>query len=108
MCGNRKTFATLAVVLSATVLAGCSAEPSQGDIETAVANEQKAMPKIMEGLVPQVTVLKKVGCKPDGEKAFLCDLEVSAKQFGNQTQDVVPLRLVKGSNGWVTTKRAGS
>ena len=86
------------------LLAGCSGEPSEKDIQSAIAKEQQAMPEMMKGMVPEITGVKKVGCKSDSEKAYICDLEMEAKQFGATKKGVAPVRLVKTSDGWAVTK----
>jgi hypothetical protein len=86
------------------MLAGCSGEPSEKDIQSAIAKEQQAMPDLMKGMVPEITAVKKVGCKSDSEKAYICDLEMEAKQFGATKKGVAPVRLVKTSDGWAVTK----
>jgi hypothetical protein len=93
----------LAIALG-LALAACSSEPSDDDIQAAVAKEQKATPEIMQGLVPEIISVKKIGCKSDSEKAYICDVEVEAKQFGSVTKGVSPVRFVKASDGWAIAK----
>ncbi len=82
-------------VLLGLALAGCSSEPSESDIQAAVAKEQKAIPEIMEGLAPEITNVKKIGCKSDSDKAYVCDVELELKQFGSVTKNATPVRFVK-------------
>lgn len=91
------------VVLGAG-LAACSSEPSESDIQEAVAKEQKATPEIMQGLVPEIVGVRKIGCKSDSGQAYICDLEVEAKQFGSVTKGVSPVRFVKTGDGWAISK----
>lgn len=93
----------LALLLGIT-LSGCGSEPSEQDIQAAITKEQQATPEIMEGLVPEITSVKKIGCKADGSSAYVCDVELEAKQFGAVTKGVSPVRFVKTDNGWAMTK----
>ncbi len=99
----RLTSVCLAILLGAG-LAGCSSEPSESDIQEAVAKEQKATPEIMEGLVPEIVGVKKIGCKSDSGQAYICDLELEARQFGSVTKGVSPVRFVKTDAGWAITR----
>lgn len=91
-------------VVLVLALAGCGGEPSEKDIQSAIMKEQQATPELMKGLVPEITGVKKVGCKADGDKAYVCDLEMDAKQFGTTKKAVAPVRFIKASDGWVITK----
>lgn len=91
-------------VIFALALAGCGGEPSEKDIQSAIAKEQQATPDLMKGLVPEITGVKKVGCKSDGDQAYVCDLEMEAKQFGTMHKAVAPVRFIKASDGWAVTK----
>lgn len=98
------TIKLLLVVAASLTLTACGGEPSQGDIDAAIKKEQLAMPKLMEGLVPVVKNVKKIGCKADGEKAYICDVELEVEQLGKTNKGIAPVRFVKGSDGWVATK----
>jgi hypothetical protein len=100
---QRLTTMCFAILLGAG-LAACSSEPSESDIQETVAKEQKATPEIMQGLVPEIVSVKKIGCKSDSGQAYICDLEVEAKQFGSVTKGVNPVRFVKTSDGWAITR----
>ncbi len=109
-----------ACVLGILFLAGCSAEPSSAEIESAIkkntddANRAalematafagaKAVEK-MKDSIPQLKLnsAKKVGCKEDGKDAYKCDVEYDAEQpMIGRIQKMVSMRFVKGSNGWV-------
>lgn len=58
----------------------------------------------MQGLVPEIVSVKKVGCESDGGQACSCDLEVEATQFGSVTKGVSPVRFVKTGDGWAIAK----
>ncbi|MGJ7917767.1 hypothetical protein ACI48D_20095 [Massilia sp. LXY-6] len=98
------TTTLLFLAFSATILAGCGGEPSQHDIETAVAKQQQGVPKEMQDLIPEVKNVKKVGCKADGDKAYVCDVEMEVTQLGKTQKGVGPVRFVKASDGWTATK----
>jgi hypothetical protein len=53
---------------------------------------------VAEAFKVEAPEVKKIGCKEDGEKAFLCDVEISDKNGSK----VTPVRFVKSSEGWVT------
>ena len=100
-------FAAMASML---VLTACSGEPSEGDISALLkkdldtANEQ--MKRLSKDAQMQTTLhsVKKVGCKADGEKAYLCDVEIDVEApLVGRKKAVAPIRLVKGSDGWVTS-----
>lgn len=93
-------------------LFGCSAGPSESDIDAAVQKlvEQQnkeitalgsmmggTNSKMLDSMKVEAPKVKKIGCKEDGENAYLCDVELTNKQGTN----VAPMRLVKGSGGWV-------
>ena len=69
-----------------------------------IAKEQKSTPEILEGLAPEITSVKKIGCKSDSDKAYLCDVELEVKQFGSVTKGISPVRFVKASDGWAISK----
>jgi len=116
-----KLFAGVAAVLI-LILTGCSSEPSASDIESAVKksvdDSNKAAVEMatafagakavesMKDAIPQAKVnsAKKVGCKEDGKDAYKCDIELDGEQpMMGRVQKIVPMRFVKGSNGWVVS-----
>ncbi|QIL71626.1 hypothetical protein G7048_15450 [Diaphorobacter sp. HDW4B] len=105
-----KASLVLVVMASVLTLTACSGEPSEGDISTLLKKDLEAtneqMKLLSKDLKMQTTLhsVKKVGCKSDGEKAYLCDVEidVEAPMVGRR-KAVAPIRLVKGSDGWVTS-----
>ena len=104
-----------AVGAIALLLAGCSSEPSNSDIEKAVQasvqQSQEAMGKLA-GSNPQaadmakafqakVHSVNKIGCKSDGDKAYKCDVELDMETgLTGRKKQTVPVRMVKGSEGW--------
>lgn len=105
-------FATGALLL----LAACGGEPSEADIksvfEKQIAAEAKTMEQIggkgtadrMKGLMGEVKIIKKIGCKADGENAYKCDVEMEVTRMGNTNKGIAPVRFVKGSDGWMASK----
>lgn len=109
--------APLAIVLlaaAATLLAGCSGEPSAADIEGAYrahldtatrATAAMMGPKMaaqLKELTPQLHALKKISCAPhDDAKVYTCQVEVdmTAPMLGRHKQ-VVPMVLVETADGW--------
>ena len=113
---NMKTIIQM-TALGATVLllAGCSGEPSNGDIEKAVQasvqQSQEAMGKLADGnpqaaemakaFQAKVHSVNKIGCKSDGDKAYKCDVELDMETgLTGRKKQTVPVRMVKGSDGW--------
>ena len=91
-------------------LAACGSEPSEGEMRAAVdrqvADQAKALEAFVgksqasKGLAPEIKSLRKIGCKPDGEKAYACDVEVEVSHLGSTIKAVRPVRFVKGGEGW--------
>lgn len=109
-------FVKLGLLGLTVFLTACSSEPSAGDIEkeikAQVANSQEAITK-MAGNNPQVAEMaksmqitvhsvNKIGCKSDGDKAYKCDVEMDLENgLTGRKKQTVPVRMVKGSDGWV-------
>lgn len=107
-----------AVAASLFALTACSSAPSESDITQAVTKMMDEYNQTManigggsvytQGMVSAMKIeiksVKKIGCKADGEKAYLCDVEVEAKSASGVTKNASPVRFVKGSDGWVASK----
>ncbi len=107
---------TPAVLLLAAALAACSGEPSNSDIESALdkhfTQAQAAGDAAMTAMLGKqaadsapkmawkINSLKKVGCKEEGG-VYQCNVEsdIELPMLGHLKQ-VLPLRLVKASDGW--------
>lgn len=102
-------------ITSLVFLAACGSGPSEADMNAAMKKETEAFNKQMTAIgsaggTVGTTItdaykidapnIKKIGCKQDGENAFLCDVEVITKEGAKAT----PARFVKGSDGWMMTK----
>ena len=61
--------------------------------------------EMAESLMPKISGLKKIGCKEDGEKAYRCDVEMEVSQDGQVNKGPANLRFVKGSDGWMVSKK---
>ena len=113
-------LATPITILVAALLAGCSGEPSSSDVKTLVEREIKPALE-MQALVmknagnmfgggkagqgtPTLKDVKKIGCKPDGETAYRCDIELVMVTGADSKSHVVPMRFVKASSGWQLTQ----
>ena len=101
-------FATLvSSLLLVLALAGCSGEPSSGDIEKAVkADVEKVNQQVPEPMKAEVHAVKKISCVEAKESAgYNCDVEidVTAPMVG-RNKSVGQIRMVKGSDGWVATR----
>lgn len=106
----KKLFLGAALTIGLT---GCGGAPSDSDIKTAldkaVLQQQKMMESVGGGqmkdmLKIEYTSVKKIGCKEDGEKAYLCDVEVVAKTVAGEQKETSAIRLVNGSDGWVAAR----
>lgn len=102
-------------VLAVLPLGACSSGPSEGDMNAAVQKSVEENNKQMAALggmfggagrgmtdklkveAPQV---KKIGCKEDGQNAYICDIELVTKDG----KKVTPARFVKASDGWTITR----
>jgi hypothetical protein len=105
---SRTGFATLVTSLLLVVgLAGCSGEPSSGDIEKVVkADVEKVNQVVPQSMKTEVHAVKKISCVEAKESAgYNCDVEmdVTAPMVG-RNKSVGQIRMVKGSDGWVATR----
>lgn len=104
--------------LTVIILSACSgSSPSESDINEAFKKaltdeikqeakfeyrgKEKTQQQIDAELKERLPQFKKVGCKEDGEKAYRCDLEATAKDGVHRT---VNMRFVKGSDGWLAAQ----
>lgn len=105
----------LPALLALLSLTGCGGEPSSGDIEKAVKSQvdkdnqqyKQFAGSASGGDMPKFFGSKKLGCVNDkGGAGYTCDVEVdvSGPFGGARSKGVVPIRFVKGSDGWVITK----
>ena len=107
------------ILLPVVFLAACGGAPSESDIQASLQklvdqqNSQlekmagsNSMAKGMtDGLKVSFKNVKKIGCKEDGEKAYICDVEAETAMGGSSAgKNVMPIRFVKGSEGWMATK----
>jgi hypothetical protein len=98
-----------------TLLVGCAAEPSEADMKAAFDRDKAATVEQMRALFGQagasmttqmqgrfgVQTVRKIGCKADGDKASLCDVELEVKGLTGMQKLTRQVRFVKGSDGWV-------
>lgn len=112
---NLNTLCPLAALLIASVwlLAGCSGEPGNADIERALTAHATQGTMQMEHLsrgssqafMPTVHAARKLGCKPDTVAAFVCDVELDlTPPRGVRTRTNASLRFVQGSDGWAVAR----
>lgn len=100
------------LLIAAAWLAGCSGGPSEAQMTEAVkglVNQQQAALQSASGgmfsgmaraMAAEITAVRKIGCKEDGQNAYLCDVEIEGKQGGQPFKKVTNMRMVKTSSGW--------
>lgn len=99
---------TMIIALAAALsLAACSGSPSESDVRAAlgkqvdaglqqarqIAGKNSFFEQEAEQQRQAIAGVKLIGCKSDGEKAYLCDIE--GKAGAGQ------IRMLKGSEGWL-------
>lgn len=100
------------LILSA--VSGCSKGPSENDIQNMLNKEMANVAetaklfagRVDKSMLPEMKVIKKIGCTADGENAYKCDVQVEQTQFGNKSEGIANLRFVQGKDGWLLVKSA--
>jgi hypothetical protein len=104
---HTRSAKSISSLLLALALAGCSGEPSSGDIEKVVkADVEKVNQQMPEGMKTEVHAVKKVSCVEAQESAgYNCDVEIDVTvPMVGRNKSVGQIRMVKGSDGWVASK----
>lgn len=104
-------------LLTLVCLTGCSGEPSESDIQTAIKSEMDKSVQdadkfagnmgssMMKDMLPTIYGVHKIGCTKDQGASYTCDVEVDASTtFSGRKKAVTKMTLVKGSDGWVLQK----
>lgn len=115
-----KTSTLLTALTCAALLTACGGAPSEKEMHSAVqkqvdsANAQIGsigsafgQPGAAVGDKLKTTLhdFKKIGCKSDGENAYLCDVEIDIEApFIGRSKQVTPMRFVKASDGWTVAQ----
>ncbi|RDU99742.1 hypothetical protein [Trinickia dinghuensis] len=103
---NKKISIALALAAS-TLLSACGGSPSESDVRAALEKQVEAGRQQAEQFAGKnsfleqqaaeqkkaVDEVKLIGCKADGDKAYLCDVEGKA--------GAARVRMLKGSDGWL-------
>lgn len=103
---THQRLTTVALALLAGVLAGCSGEPTAGDIDktvrTYMSESQTQLQRIsgMNTSLGEIHEVKKLGCKSDTDVSWRCDVELDMTQRGNRAKGPASFRFVKGTDGW--------
>lgn len=103
-------FAVVSLALLGVTLAGCSGEPSAGDIDktvrTYMSQSYAQMQKISgsKSSLGEIHDVKKLGCKPDTDVSWKCDVELDMTQLGNRTKGPAQFRFVRSSDGWALSR----
>jgi len=98
------------VLLMAGGLAACSGAPSDAEVKGALehayaANTTEGRHVLanlgMETLLPSYESAEKLACSeaPNG-RGYVCDVELTTRQFERRSTQVVEVRFVKGDSGW--------
>ena len=101
--------ATVAALCASALLSACGGSPGESDVRTALENQVDAgraqaeqlmgkssfLDKQIEEQKKAIEGVKLIGCKSDGDKAYLCDVE--AKGGAGR------VRMLKGSGGWIAS-----
>ncbi len=113
-------FKILAASILAIPLSACSGEPTETDIANAISSGQDASSKqalafagdnqmtrdMLKKMQPVVSDVRKLGCKSEGSNGYLCNVEFKVSggiMSQNPQTTAAPIRLVKGSDGWLIT-----
>lgn len=108
---SRTTAIALVAALSLTACGGSS--PSESDVKAALLKQVDAGQEQAHRMLGKsaffdsqadeqrkgVSELKLVGCNPDGEKAYRCDIQAKA--------GALQIRMIKGSDGWIAAEAGG-
>ncbi|MFT4434176.1 hypothetical protein ACMX25_12385 [Caballeronia sp. 15715] len=103
----------LAAALASLSLAACGGSPSESDVKAALLKQVDAGQEQAHRMLGKsaffdsqadeqrkgVSELKLVGCAPDGEKAYRCDIQAKA--------GALRIRMIKGSDGWLAADAGG-
>lgn len=98
------------VLLTAGTLAACSGAPSDTEVKGALehayaANTTEGRDVLaslgMETLLPAYESAEKLACSeaPNG-RGYVCDVELTTRQFERSSTRVVEVRFVEGDSGW--------
>lgn len=97
-------------------LAACTNEPTEADLRQAVERQVSAQNASMEQLLGkgltqaarqftgEIKGVRKIGCQPDGEQAYRCDVELEIEHLGTLAREPASYRFVKGSEGWMVAR----
>lgn len=107
----QKHLTFITTLAGIALLAACSKEPSQQDIETLMQAQfnqaNQNIQSLSGGLLgdsinTELHSIKKLNCKKEGEgNAYLCDVEVDATApLLGRTQNTTQIRLVEAEGEW--------
>jgi hypothetical protein len=114
MKAHTATWLTLTPFL---FLSGCGGEPSEGDLREALEQQiaqasanpfaqmaAGAMGGDKDAKLVDIHDLNKLGCKEDGDNAYVCDIEVDVSVMGARQQSASRVRMVRGKEGWLASQ----
>lgn len=103
-----KITKVVAVLLFCAAISACGGAPSNSDIKTAFDNQIKAdikaMPQFASMYKVEIKDVRKIGCKENGEKAYVCDVELFVAKDGVENKGIKSMRFVKSSDGWAISQ----
>ncbi|MFL9954197.1 hypothetical protein PQR65_12400 [Paraburkholderia nemoris] len=102
--------ATVVALCASALLSACGGSPGESDVRAALQKQVDAgraqaeqlmgksafLDKQIDQQKQAVGAVKLIGCKSDGDKAYLCDVESSG---GGASR----VRMLKGSDGWIAS-----
>jgi hypothetical protein len=109
---NSKKYLLAPLLVSVMALAGCSGEPSAGDVEKLIMQDLErqnaqlrsmGMGQLGEAYLPQIHSVKKIACEGK-DKVYTCDVEIDSSAMGVRDKSVAKMRIVKSSDGWMLSQ----
>lgn len=104
---QRNKITLILALATSALLSACGGSPSEGDVRAALAKQVDVRRQQAEQFAGKNSFIdqqfaeqqkafsevKLIGCKFDGEKAYVCDIQGKA--------GAARVRMLKGSDGWL-------
>lgn len=112
---QKNLIAVATILVMSAGLAGCSGEPSDGDIEAAMQKNLedtktqmssvvgKSMAEKMAAKMPVIVSVTKNGCMPRQPSGFICDIDMEVQKPGANETSKTPAKVsfVESDGNWV-------